>query len=273
MSAEAVFDLVDERGWRRGMGNLLKGQFSGWFESSRWWRHSLIWLTAINLILFFTTIGLQQATKDAVAAGEAPPEVETIMLYGVFGGMFVAVGVMIIMQSVIVGEMRSGTAAWVLSKPVTRTAFVVSRLIANTVGVLLTAVLLPGLVAYVTLGVFTPLGWLPPLNFIAGVAVLAVSMFFWLTLTLMTGTFFESVGGVIAVPLVVYFAMWFLPGVITPLFYISPVVLSIGDQHPGVAVALMNGEAPFSWIPVIASILFSAAFVAVAVLRFNRQEM
>jgi hypothetical protein len=68
----------------------------------------------------------------------------------------------------------------------------------------------------VTIGVFTPLGWLPPLNFIAGVAVLAVSMFFWLTLMLMAGTFFEFVGGVIAVPLVAYFALWFLPGVITP---------------------------------------------------------
>jgi ABC-type transport system involved in multi-copper enzyme maturation permease subunit len=110
------------------------------------------------------------------------------------------------------------------------------------------------------------------LNFLAEVAVLAVSMFFWLTLTLMSGTFFESVGGVIAVPLVAYFALWFLPGVITPLFYISPVVLSIGGQHPGVAVPLMNGEVPFSWMPLIASILLSVVFVAVAIWRFNRQE-
>ena len=39
MSADTVFDLVDESGWRRGLGNLMKGQFSGWFKSSKWWRH------------------------------------------------------------------------------------------------------------------------------------------------------------------------------------------------------------------------------------------
>jgi ABC-2 type transport system permease protein len=274
MSAEVIFDMVDERGWRRGLGNLLKGQFSGWFKSSKWWRHGLIWLAVVNLILFFTTLGSKQAAIDAAAAGEPAPVIDTLMLYGIFGGMFVAIGVMIIMQSVIVGEKRSGTAAWVLSKPVTRTAFVVSRLIGSTVGILLTAVLLPGLIAYVTVGVFTPLGWLPPLNFLAGLAVMAVSMFFWLTLTLMSGTFFDSVGGVIAVPMTAFFALWFLPGVITPLIYISPVILFVGPggEYPAVTESLMSGEAPFSWIPAIAAILFSVVFIAVAIWRFNRQE-
>ena len=274
MSADTVFDLVDERGWRRGLGNLMKGQFSGWFKSSKWWKHALIWLATVNLILFFTTMGLKQAAKDAAAAGEPPPLDETFMLYGIFGGMFVAIGVMIIMQGVIVGEKRSGTAAWVLSKPVTRTSFVISRLLGSTVGILLTAVLLPGLIAYVTVGIFTPDGWPAPLNFFAGVAVLGVSVFFWLTLTLMSGTFFDSVGGVIAVPMVVFFAMWFLPGVINPLTYVSPVILFVGPggDYPALAESLINGEAPFSWIPLIASILFSLTFVAVAIWRFNRQE-
>lgn len=274
MSANTVFDFVDERGWRRGLGNLMKGQLSGWFKSSRWWRQALIWLTLINLILFFATIGLNEAAADAAAAGEPPPEAETLMLYGIFGGMFVAFGVMIIMQGVIVGEKKSGTAAWVLSKPVTRTSFVVSTILGNTLGILATAVLLPGLVAYLTVGLFTPDGWPAPLNFLAGVAILAVSMFFWLTLTLLSGTFFDSMGGVIAVPLVTYIAMWNLPGFIPQLLYISPVILTIraGDELPAVAESLMVGEAPFSWIPLIAALLLSAVFVGVAIWRFNRQE-
>jgi len=209
--------------------------------------------------------------RKAVGVGE---EVETVMLYGVFGGQFVAFGVMIIMQRVIVGEKRSGTAAWVLSKPVTRTAFVVSRLVGNTLGVLLTAVLVPGAVAYLTFGLFTPLGWLPPLNYLAGMLVISLSAFFWLTLTLMMGTFFEASGGVIAIPMGLYFAMWFLPSVLTPLMYITPVILTVGPggDFQGVATALMNGQAPFSWIPVISAVVFSAIFIAVAIRRFNRQE-
>ena len=268
------FQLVEESGWRRGMGNLLQGELSGWFKSRRWLKQILLWLLIINLILFFTTIGLSEAAKEAAAAGEPPPEVETVMLYGVFGGQFVAFGVMIIMQRVIVGEKRSGTAAWVLSKPVTRTAFVVSRLVGNTLGVLLTAVLVPGAVAYLTFGLFTPLGWLPPLNYLAGMLVISLSAFFWLTLTLMMGTFFEASGGVIAIPMGLYFAMWFLPSVLTPLMYITPVILTVGPggDFQGVATALMNGQAPFSWIPVISAVVFSAIFIAVAIRRFNRQE-
>jgi ABC-2 type transport system permease protein len=267
MSANAVFEVVDERGWRRGLGNLLKGQFSGWFQSSKWWRHALIWLGAINLILLFATIGMRGEAENE--AGDSP-----LVIYSIFGGIFVAIGVMIIMQGVIIGEKKSGTAAWIMSKPVTRTSFVVSRLIGSTLGITLTAVLLPGLIAYITLGVFGTEGWLSPLNFFAGVAILAVSMFFWLTLTLMSGTFFDSVGGVIAIPMVTFFAMWFLPSVITPLMHVSPVILSAGpgEEYAALATSLMNGEAPFSWIPLVVAILFSIVFIAVAIWRFNRQE-
>jgi len=268
------FQMVEERGWRRGLGNLLQGELSSWFKTTRWLKQITLWLLIINLILFFTVIGLNQATKEALAAGEPPPEIETPMLYGVFGGMFVAFGVMITMQRVIVGEKRAGTADWVLSKPVTRTAFVVSRLVGNTLGVLFTAVLVPGVVAYLTIGLMTPLGWLPPLYYLAGLAVLSLSAFFWLTLTLMTGTFFEKSGGVIAIPMGLYFAMWMLPSVLPPLMYITPVILTIGPEgdFKGVSTALMLGESPFSWIPVITAVIFSVIFITVAIRRFNRQE-
>ena len=270
------FQLVEESGWRRGMGNLLQGELSSWFKTRRWLKQILLWLIVVNLILFFTTIGLSEATKEALAAGEPIPAVDTPMLYGVFGGMFVAFGVMVTMQRVIVGEKRDGTAALVLSKPVTRTAFVVSRLVGNTLGILLTAVLVPGVVAYLTIGVFTPLGWLPPLNYLAGLAVVALSAFFWLTLTLMVGTFFEKSGGVIAIPMGLFFAMWLLPSFLTPLMYITPVILTVGpgdsDSFQGVSTSLMLGESPFSWIPVISAVIFSAIFITVAIRRFNRQE-
>ncbi len=274
MSANSQFQITEERGWKRGLNNLLRGEISGWFKTSRVWKHILMWLLVVNLILFFTTMGLSEATKAAEAAGELPPEVETVMLYGIFGGMFVGFGVMIIVQGAIVGEKKSGTAAWVLSKPVTRTAFVVSRLIGNTLGVMVTAVLVPGVVAYLTIGALTPLGWLPPLNFFAGVGVIAVSVFFWLTLTLMAGTLFDSAGGVIAVPMAMFFAAWFVPSVITPLMYISPVILFVGpgEGFDAIATSLIYGDSPFSWIPVIATVIFCIVFIWVSIWRFNRQE-
>ena len=267
-SDNVQLQMVDERGWRRGFGNLLQGEFSSWFKSSRWWKHLIMWLVIINM---FMVIFVYAASESAAEGGEGPP---LLFMYGLFGGMFVAFGAMIIVQGTIVGEKRSGTAAWVLSKPVTRTAFVVSRLIGNTVGVLVTAVLVPGVLVYVTLGVISELGWLPPLDFLAALGVLALSTFFWLTLTLMAGTLFDSTGGVIAVPMVVFFAMWFLPGLLPFLLYVSPVVLFVGpgDVYPAISESLLSGQAPFSWIPVISTAILCVVFIVVAIWRFNRQE-
>jgi ABC-2 type transport system permease protein len=262
------FQMVQERGWRRGLGNLLRGELSSWFRSSRWLKHFVVWLLIVNM---FMVIFVYAASESAAAGEEGPP---LLFMYGIFGGMFVAIGAMIIVQGAIVGEKRSGTAAWVLSKPVTRTAFVVSRLIGNTVGVLVTSVLLPGLLVYVTLGAISELGWLPPLDFLAGMGAIALSIFFWLTLTLMAGTFFDSTGGVIAIPMVVFFAGWFLPSLLPFLIHVSPVILFVGpgDVYPAVSVSLMSGQAPFSWVPVIATAIFSIVFIAVAIWRFNQQE-
>ena len=264
------FQMVEERGWRRGLGNLLRGEVSSWFKSSRWLKHFVVWLVIVNMFMVIFVYAASEEAKNPVEG----PGMDLLMMYGIFGGMFVAIGAMIIVQGAIVGEKRSGTAAWVLSKPVTRTAFVVSRLLGNTLGVLVTSVLLPGVLVYVTLGAISDLGWLPPLDFLAGLGAIALSIFFWVTLTLMAGTFFDSTGGVIAIPMVVFFAMWFVPSILTFLIDFSPVILVVGpgDVYPAVSGSLMSGQSPFSWMPVISTAIFSIVFIAVAIWRFNQQE-
>jgi ABC-2 type transport system permease protein len=130
-----------------------------------------------------------------------------------------------------VGEKTSGTAAWVLSKPVTRTAFVVSRLLVNALGIAITAVVVPALLFYVLLGAISSVGWLPPLGFLAGVALLVVHATFWATLTWMMGTFSSSTAVVIAVPLALFFGLWFLPPFIPGLVYVSPMMLALGGKE------------------------------------------
>ena len=102
-----VFEMVAERGWSRGFGNLWQGQISQWFRSSKWLKHLALWLVVVNLMMLFMAFASQEASRDG---GEGP---EFLFMYGIFGGMFVAFGVMIIMQRAIVGEKRDGTAAWV----------------------------------------------------------------------------------------------------------------------------------------------------------------
>ena len=263
-----VFQRVAERGWSRGLGNLWQGEFSQWFRSSRWLKHLALWLVLVNLMMLIMAITSREVREEG---GELP---EFLFFFGIFGGMFVAFGVMIIMQRTIVGEKREGTAAWVLSKPVTRSAFVVSRLLGNTLGILVTSTLIPAVLVFITAGLLTPLGWLPPLGFLAGVLMFSLHVFFWLTLTLMMGTFFESSGGVIAVPIGLYFALWMLPGLVPSLLEVNPLVLTFADPDAmqSIGASLMSGTPVASWLPVITTGVLCVVFIAVSIWRFNRQE-
>ena len=268
-NASVQFQPVKEKGWRRGLGNLLQGEYSSWFKSSRWWKHLILWFSIINLMMVFMIIAAAKAVKDG---GDVPP---LLFMYGIFGGMFVAFGVMIIMQRVVIDEKRSGTAAWVLSKPVTPTAFVVSRLIVNTIAILLTSVIVPGVIFYITLGLFSDFGWLSPFGFLAGLLMVSLHTFYWIALVLMMGTLFESSSIVIAVPMALYFLFWMGTGMIPGLIYISPLLLTFSpapEQMSALSVSFMTAEPVFSWLPLISTVVFCVIFIAVAIRRFNRQQ-
>jgi len=250
------------------LGNLLQGEYSAWFKSSRWWKHLILWFSIINVMMIIMVIA---SSQEAKRGNEGPP---LLLMYGVFGGMFVAVGVMIIMQQVLVREKRSGTAAWVLSKPVTRTAFVVSRLAVNSIAILLTAVIVPGAVLYITLGLLSDLGWLSPFGFAAALALNSVNMFYWTALVLMMGTLSDSSNVVIAVPIALFFGFAYGPGLVPQLIYISPLMLSfspVGQINP-LTVSFISGEPVFSWLPLISTVVSCVIFIAAAIWRFNRQE-
>jgi len=268
-SVSSQFQLVKEKGWRRGLGNLLQGEYSAWFKSSRWWKQLILWLLIVNAMMALMVIATGEAAKDG---NEGPP---LLLMYGIFGGMFVAFGVMIIMQRVLVGEKNSGTAAWVLSKPVTRTAFVVSRLVVNSIGILLTSVFVPGVIVYVTFGLFSDLGWLSPIGFTVGMVIFALQVFYWIALVLMLGALSDSSGVVIAVPIALFFIFWMVPDLIPALFYVSPLMLVYSpapDQFPSLSMSFTTGQPVYTWLPLIATVISIAIFITVAIWRFNRQE-
>lgn len=137
MAGNSAFIPVAARGRLGGLNNLLRAEFGIWFGTNMWWTQGLMWIVILNFLV------------GALLWSEAGVElVEAVTLYGLFSGLFPAVAVVIILQDAIVGEVEKGTAAWVLSKPVSREAFVLAKLIPNAVGVLVSMVLLPGLAAY-----------------------------------------------------------------------------------------------------------------------------
>lgn len=262
MPGNSAFEMVGERGWRRGLGTLMKAGFASWWSTNTWWIFALIWTGVTAAML----AGLLWATTDT------DPD-EGVLVYCITSGVFAVVAVVILMMSAVVGEKKSGTAAWILSKPVSRQAFILSKLVPNAVGVLVTMEVVPGLAAYLLLSLAGV--QVTTLGFLAGMAVLGLNLLFYLTLTLMLGTFFEAEGGVIAIPLALAFGQNFVQGLSPLLLHVLPWTLALpsGDESPSIAASLMQGHVPYSIGPIIVAACGAVLFVAVALWRFQRQEL
>jgi ABC-2 type transport system permease protein len=262
MATNEVLLRVEERGWRHGLGNLLRAEMGSWWRTSAWWVQSLIWVGVINMIL-----------ASFVWNPEEAADMAGIGMFALFAGLFPPIAIIIILQDAIVGEKESGTAAWVLSKPVSRTAFIVSKLIANSTGVLATMLLFPGLGAYLQISLAGG-AWIPPLNFLGGLAILALYQLFFLTLTLMLGTLFSHRAPVIGIPLALAFGQSMILNMIPQLGAVMPwtLIASPDEQVPSITEAIITGASPPSLLPVGSILILILIFIGVAIWRFEQEE-
>ncbi len=272
MSGSSAFVLVEESGWRAGLRNLFRAEFQSWWRTRKWWVQSLIWIGAIDFILL--TVVLVSRSDPAAAM----PSSELLVLFSVFGGLFPTIGVNILMQGAVVGEKQSGTAAWILSKPVSRSSFILAKLFGNALGVVVTVILIPGFVAFliITIGAGTRIQ-VP--HFLGGLGVMYLSVLFWMSFTLMLGAFFNSRGAVIGIPLalilgqqfILGLANWISPRIVEFLPYALVVPMDEGAVG-SIASAVILGQRLQLWTPIPASILLMIAFIALAIWRFAREE-
>ena len=255
----AELHAVGGTGWRAGLSVLMRAGFGAWWKTKEWWIQILLWTAVIN------------GSVAPVVWGDGPDAVEVFWLYGVMT-MFAAIAVAIIMQEAIVGEKRSGTAAWVHSKPVSRYAFMLAKLVPNAVSVVVTMVAVPTAFLLLQLTLADVEVSIPQL--MLGASVAALNLLFYLTLTLMLGTLFDSAGPVIAVPLAIAFGQQLIVG-IPGLSSVLPwaLVVPTGEANTSVVGAIIAGEP----IPAPGAIVLAASacvvFTAIAFWKWNRTEL
>ena len=255
----AGLDRLHEPGWRSGLPPLMRAGFAAWWKPNDWWIQALLWTVVIN------------GSVAAVIWGDSPDEIDAFLIYGVMT-MFAAIAVAILMQEAIVGEKRSGTAAWVLSKPASREAFILAKLVPNAIGVVVTMIAIPSLILYVQLavaGLDVPIGL-----FIAGACVASLNLMFYLTLTLMLGTLFDSAGAVIAVPLAFAFGQQLLGSIPGLLSYLPwALVAPTGDPEVSVVASVIEGAGLHAPGAVAATAVACCVFTGVAFWKWNRTEL
>ena len=269
MSANQLFQLEETRGWRMGLRNLLRKENGEWWQTKRWWIQMLVWLVVIDGFLLFLLIGVPQA---ASLSGQplTDAEVFSTALDALFGiaSMGIGIGVIIATQDEVIGEKLSGTAAWVLSKPSSRVAFYLSKLISNSFSTLILMICIPFLGAFAIMLNKNP--EMSIVGFLSAAGVLIVHTFFYLSLSLMVGVFAEKRSAVLAVTLAGLLGGQIMMNIVKELLYFTPFGLSqimsaIVSQGP-------LGIPGLLWLPVGLTFLWSVIFILLSIWKIRRLE-
>jgi ABC-2 type transport system permease protein len=251
---------VRERAWLGGFGNILRKELGQWWGTRTWWVQTLIWVAILNGIS--TIVALTEARPP----GELLVEVVQTFLPMTVGA--VAIGTVIAAQGAIVGEKQLGTAAWVMSKPASRAAFILAKILANALGVWVTAIIIPSIIFVITVRMLVPAP-LALIPFLAGMAIAALAQLFYLTLTLMLGTFTNSRGPIAGIGI-----GFIMTGLLLKGFIPFQVLIVTPWPLPDVAAGLALGTGlPSIWpVPVLATAFWVVVMTSLALWRFGREE-
>ena len=261
---EALLAPRRERGWQMGLASMLGKELAAWWRTRRGWVQCLVALLLLNCNM---AISLNVSPVSSAA-----------LAFMINLGLCVPLAAVSLAQDSILGEKHSGTAAWVLSKPLSRPAYVLAKLIAHGLGLFVAWIALPGLAAYFQLAKPTD-GYFTPLHIAEVMGLAYLNLLFFTTLALMLATFFNGRGPVMGISLALAWAGP-MPFVSTPIQEYAPWLYSLMpwklmiDFETGQPLAyyLANGQPLPTVLPIIATALWCVLFTAVAIWRMSHEE-
>ncbi len=287
MASNSEFQLVGNQGQLQGFGNLLRNENRLWWRTSRWWIQTLIWLAIVNGILFMVIWvaprmknppGSSSNAQTTQESGQTGGSAQSLDILGLtiflkMAGVAIAIGVVVLAQDTLIGEKQSGTAAWVLSKPVSRSAIILSKVISYSFGILVTMVVVQGGIAYLIIYLVTG-ATLPILPYVGALGLLFLSLLFWLALAAMLSALSNMRGMVIGVPLLlilgytlfVEFAPWtadIMPWVLTS---------SVSASRQAMGLSLVQGQSLPTLMPLFATVAGCLILTVIAIWRFQKEE-
>lgn len=274
MAANLELQRLNEWDGLRGFNNLFLKESRAWLGTRRWWINALLWPVMMgalvaNMVFIPTFVNMANPEEVANAGGATLYAVSLgLSVFFEFGIQVVGIGIIVLCQDLIVDEKQNGVMEWILAKPVARPAYLLAKLFANMVFILLFLVGLPSLLAYglLSLRMGTPFPWLP---FGVGVGIMSLHSLFYLTLTVMLGTFFSSRPPILGLALGVLLGGGLFAGLAKSLLYITPWSLS-----KMAALVASSQPVPYELLlyPLAATAIWCVVFAMVALANFKRTE-
>lgn len=276
---------VENLGWTAGLRNMLKK------ENAKWWNWKslaiqlIVWTAIVNSMVAMAVFIIPQMpisadVRDQVNATGDPEAMQALdfspvgvlklglSMFFQISGMALLIGSVIIAHDSILKERESGTAAWLLSKPISRKAFVLSKLVANVVGLLLIVIAVQAAIAYAQISIATG-GLVSIPSFLGGVGIMTVNSLFYLVLALVLGAFTLNRGVTLGLPIVVGIVGSFLLQFVSELQYVTPWALG------SMALAMAEGFPMPDWVifPIVATVVWTLLFAGAAVWKFEGTEL
>jgi ABC-2 type transport system permease protein len=272
-------------GWTAGLRNMLRK------ENAKWWNWKslavqlLIWTVIINSMVAMAVFVIphmavsenvrvqvnNSGDTEAMSILNATPAGILNLGLSMFfqiSGLALLIGGVILAHDAILKERELGTAAWLLSKPISRKSFVLAKLIASVVGLLVIVIAVQAIIAYTLISI--AYGGLAPLApFLGGLGIMSLTALFYMVLALTLGAFTLNRGVTLGLPIVIGIVGSPLLQVVEQLEYVTPWNLG------GTALAVAKG-APlpdFAIFAIIATAAWIVIFAAAAIRRFEQIEL
>jgi ABC-type transport system involved in multi-copper enzyme maturation permease subunit len=232
-----------------GLGNLIRKDVSEWVHGKRAWIVVAVTTTVFAFAAANGWISDWAARSLPAEAGDGPAKAVSLLpldnvLFAV-GTQFIALAVIFATMSLLIAERDSGTLAWTVSKPVSRTSVLVSKWLTATLALWVAAVVVP---LAVTTALATVLYGLPDLGVVVilGATLITVPAFF-VAVALTAATLVPSQAAVGAIGMAVFAAPLVIAGIVpalAPLFPGSIFDWAVGFSVGG-AVSIVT---PVAWL-------------------------
>ena len=245
--------------WYSGIRNLLHRDLFLERSKGSWLKQIGIWGFLINGILTIILL-----IPEHILIGS---RVETALFAFIsLLSYLIALFVPVTLQGMIIDERQTGVTSWILSKPVSRNAYVIGKLIANALAMIIVLVVIQGAIGYVL--IVTLAEFISPLGFLMVMTLAGISVLYFTSLTLMLGTITNNRSTVMTAALVIVLGTQMLSNTMPILQLLIPTILPM----MGVGF-LIGGLSPAVLILLAAAIGSIALFTAIAIKAFNKIEL
>ena len=254
-----------------GAGNIFRKELREWFRTRRF----LVTAVLATLVMAVIPVGVWLVDHDGLTTGRATlAGSEAAEARGSGAGTLLTLSsylAVVLTMGMLVKEREAGTAQWILTKPVSRVGYGLAKWAANSVGVVLSAVVVPWTFASALLtAMYEVPGW-SWANQVLAAGLVAVHAAIVAGLMLALGTLFRSTVPVAAVALGLSVAPVFLSSLIAdgvlrlyPVFRLGDLLADVANDRPVGAGDLA---------PLVCGLVFLPLCLALAGHRLNREQL